>query len=228
VVLYEHPIKDENGSIPWGRYIGGIDPYDHDKSNSGSLGSIVILDNLTNRIVAEYSGRPETANDFYEICRRLLLYFNALALYENEKKGVFTYFESCGALYLLAKQPKLVKDVVAGSTVDRGYGMHMPTEIKRYGEGLINTWLRRTYEGDIKVAHKIRCIPLLKELILYNPDGNFDRVMALMLALYQKEEMRKYEVQVEEKVKTFLDHEFFQTGFTKKGQFAIGPNHYLK
>jgi hypothetical protein len=228
VVLYEHPIKDENGSIPWGRYIGGIDPYDHDKSNSGSLGSIIILDNLTNRIVAEYSGRPETANDFYEICRRLLLYFNALALYENEKKGVFTYFESCGALYLLAKQPKLVKDVVAGSTVDRGYGMHMPTEIKRYGEGLINTWLRRTYEGDIKVAHKIRCIPLLKELILYNPDGNFDRVMALMLALYQKEEMRKYEVQVEEKVKTFLDHEFFQTGFTKKGQFAIGPNHYLK
>jgi hypothetical protein len=105
--------------------------------------------------------------------------------------------------------------------------MHMPQEIKRYGEGLINTWLRKTYEGDIKVAHKIRCIPLIKELILYNPDGNFDRVMALMLALYQKEEMRKYEIQVEEKVKTFLDHEFFQNGFTKKGQFAIGKAHYL-
>lgn len=222
VVLYEHPIKDENGDIPWGRYIGGIDPYDHDKSKSGSLGSIIIMDNLTNRIVAEYSGRPETANDFYEVCRRMLIYFNAIALYENEKKGVFTYFESCGSLYLLAKQPKLVKDIVSGSTVDRGYGLHMPVEIKRYGEGLINIWLRRTYEGDAKVCHKIRCIPLLKELIMYNPDGNFDRVMALMLCLYQKEEIRKYEVQVVEKAKSFLDSDFFQSGIVRKKQFAIG------
>jgi hypothetical protein len=222
MVLYEHPIKDDNGVIPWGRYIGGIDPYDHDKSQSGSLGSIIILDNLTNRIVAEYSGRPETANDFYEQCRRLLLYYNAMALYENEKKGVFTYFESCGALYLLAKQPKLIKDVVAGSTVDRGYGIHMSTEIKRYGEGLINAWLRKSYEGDVKVCHKIRCQPLLKEIILYNTDGNFDRVRALMVALYQKEEMRKYEVKVEEQAKSFLDQEFFQNGFQKKAEFAIG------
>ena len=143
-------------------------------------------------------------------------------LYENEKKGVFTYFESCGCLYLLAKQPKLIKDVVANSTVDRGYGLHMPNEIKRYGEGLINTWLRTTYEGDIKVAHKIRCIPLLKELILYNPDGNYDRVMALMLVLYQKEEMRKHIIEHQEKTKSFLDHDFFKNGFVRKGQIAIG------
>jgi hypothetical protein len=63
---------------------------------------------------------------------------------------------------------------------------------------------------------------LLKELILYNPDGNFDRVMALMVALYQKEEMRKYEVKVEEQAKSFLDQEFFQNGFQKKAEFAIG------
>jgi hypothetical protein len=98
----------------------------------------------------------------------------------------------------------------------------MPVEIKRYGEGLINIWLRRTYEGDVKVCHKIRCIPLIKELIMYNPDGNFDRVMALMLCLYQKEEIRKYEVQIVEKTKTFLDSDFFQTGIVNKRQFAIG------
>jgi len=218
VILYEHPIKTEDGDIPWGRYVAGIDPYDHDKSKSGSLGSIIVMDNLTNRIVAEYSGRPETANDYYETCRRLIIYYNAIALYENEKKGVFTYFESCGSLHLLAKQPKLIKDIVSGSTVDRGYGMHMPLEIKRYGEGLINSWLRRTYEGDVKVAHKIRCIPLLKELIMYNADGNFDRVMALMLALYQKEEIRKYEIKLEDKVKTFLENDFFKTGFVKGSQ----------
>jgi hypothetical protein len=217
VVIYEHPVVGESGEITWGRYIAGIDPYDHDKSNSGSLGSIVVIDNLTNRIVAEYSGRPETANDFYEICRRLIVYFNAVALYENEKKGVFTYFENCGALHLLARQPKLIRDVVQNSTVDRGYGLHMSEEIKRYGEGLINTWLRRQYEGDVKVCHKIRCIPLLKELILYNIDGNFDRVMALMLAMYQKEEMRKYVIDKQESIKGFLDHDFFKSGIKKQG-----------
>jgi len=215
VVVYEHPKKDDDHIIPWGRYIGGIDPYDHDKSKSGSLGSMIVLDNLTNRIVAEYSGRPETANDFYEICRRLAVYYNAITLYENEKKGVFTYFEAAGSLHYLAKQPKLIRDVVQGSTVDRGYGMHMPLEIKRYGEGLINIWLRRVYEGDVKVAHKIRCVPLLKELIMYNTEGNFDRVMALMLALYQKEELRKYDVKLEEKAKNFLEQDFFKTGFVK-------------
>lgn len=214
VVIYEHPIKNDSGEIPWGRYIGGIDPYDHDKSKTGSLGSILIIDDITNRIVAEYSGRPELAADFYEICRRLLLYYNGIALYENEKKGVFTYFESCGSLHLLAQQPKLIKDVVKNSTVDRGYGMHMPVEIKRYGEGIVNAWLRRIYEGDVKICHKIRCIPLLRELILYNIDGNFDRVMALMLAIYQKEEMRTYVIKAEEKAKTFLENDFFKSGYT--------------
>ena len=131
--------------------------------------------------------------------------------------------KSYGKQILTVTEDKLIKDIVANSTVDRGYGMHMPTEIKRYGEGLINTWLRKIYEGDVKVCHKIRCRPLLSELILYNPDGNFDRVMALMLAVYQKEEMRKYEVKIEEKVKTFLDHDFFNSGFQKKGDFAIRP-----
>jgi hypothetical protein len=53
---------------------------------------------------------------------------------------------------------------------------------------------------------------------MYNTDGNFDRVMALMLALYQKEEMRKYEIKLEEKTKTFLENDFFKTGFMKGSQ----------
>jgi hypothetical protein len=41
------------------RYIGGIDPYDKDASTTNSLGSFFILDRLTDRIVLEYTGRPE-------------------------------------------------------------------------------------------------------------------------------------------------------------------------
>ena len=215
VVIYEHPIHDANGESIWGRYIGGIDPYDHDHSNTDSLGSCIIMDRLTNRIVAEYTGRPETADEFYEITRRLLMYYNAIALYENEKKGIFSYFESLNCLYLLHEQPKLIKDIIPNSSVHRGYGMHMNEELKKHGERLINTWLRTSYEGEIRNVHKIRCIPLLKEMILFNYDNNFDRVMSFMMVMYLKEELRRYEIKEEKRVKTLLESDFFQKGFQK-------------
>lgn len=177
IIIYEMPFQEEGEEILWGRYIGGIDPYDHDDSLTGSLGSTIILDRFTSRIVAEYSARPETAKDYYENVRRLLLFFNAKALYENQVKGIFDYFESKQSVYLLATQPNFIKDVIPNSKVERGYGVHMPTEIKRFGEGLINQWLRDINNGEQKNVHRIRCIPLLKELILYNEDGNFDRCL---------------------------------------------------
>jgi len=44
-------------------------------------------------IVAEYTGRPATAEDYYENVRKLLLYYNARLLYENQWKGLATYFK---------------------------------------------------------------------------------------------------------------------------------------
>lgn len=215
-VLYEHPIHDSEGNPIWGRYIAGIDPYDHDHSNTDSLGSCIVLDRLTNRIVAEYTGRPETAEEFYEGCRRLLMYYNATALYENEKKGIFSYFEKENCLHLLHEQPKLIKDIIPNSQVHRGYGMHMNEELKKYGERLINTWLRTSYQGEIKNVHKIRCIPLLKEMILFNYDNNFDRVMSFMMVMYLKEELRRYEIKEETRVKSILDSDFFKRGLVKQ------------
>lgn len=215
VIIYEHPKTLDDGSIPSLRYIAGIDPYDHDSSNTDSLGSVIIMDRLTNRIVAEYTGRPTTAREFYEIVRRLLIYYNATAMYENEKKGIFDYFESQNSLYLLAEQPKLIKDVVQNSTVQRGYGIHMSQEIKFYGEGLINQFLREKNDAEFSNTHKIRAIALLKELILFNHDGNFDRVMALMCCMYLREELRRVEVKQEERVKTILESDFFKNGMVR-------------
>lgn len=221
IIIYEMPFQEEGEEIQWGRYIGGIDPYDHDDSQTGSLGSTIILDRLTNRIVAEYSARPETAKDYYEVVRRLLIFYNAKALYENEKKGIFDYFELKQSLYLLAQQPRLIKDVIPNSKVERGYGMHMSKEIKRYGEGLINQWLRETNTGDLRNVHKIRCIPLLKELILYNEEGNFDRVMALMMAIYQANEMRTHPPDEKQKFIPVTQRDFFKRGLFKKRLMTI-------
>lgn len=224
VVIYQMPYKDENSNIPWGRYIAGIDPYDHDDSQTESLGSTVVMDRLTNRIVAEYTGRPVTAKEYYENARRLIVFFNAQALYENEKKGIFDYFEAMNCLHHLADQPKIIKDVIQNSTVRRGKGMHMIIELKLYGEGLINQWLRDTNDGEQKNVHKLRCIPLLKELILYNTDGNFDRVMALMMCIYQLNEMRRMVIHEEEKVKTILESDFFKKGIVKNNVYNAIKN----
>lgn len=227
VVIYAHPYEFEDGEIPYGRYIAGCDPYDHDKSGTGSLGSTIVYDKMTNQIVAEYTGRPDTAKEYYEEVRKLLLYYNAKLLYENERKGIFDYFESKHCVYLLQEQPAIIKDVLQESKVNRGHGMHMNTPLKRYGEELIKTWLLEPHnerkDSNLLNLHTLRCKPLLEELIKYNPDGNFDRAMAFMILMYFIQETRKIEVTPEKhSTPSIQDSDFFnKSHFRKRYNFKF-------
>ena len=82
IEVFEMPKKGNSGQIPKYRYVAGIDPYDDDHSTTTSLGSMFVFDLFTDRIVAEYTGRPLLANTFYENCYRLLKFYSASALYE--------------------------------------------------------------------------------------------------------------------------------------------------
>lgn len=195
VVIFHHPDTSDDGMIPYGRYIAGIDPYDADKSTTSSLGSMIVMDRLSNRVVAEYSGRPKFADMFYENCRRLSIYYNAATLYENEKMGVKQYYERKNSLQYLMRQPQYIKDVIPNSTVERGFGMHMNVALKDHGEILIRDWLQEEYEVGKLSLRKIRTVPLLKEMILYDSDhGNYDRVMAFMQCMYAMQELHKQKV----------------------------------
>lgn len=217
LVIYAHPFEFEDGEIPYGRYIAGCDPYDHDDSGTGSLGSTIVYDKMTNQIVAEYTGRPDTAKEYYEEVRKLLLYYNAKLLYENERKGIFDYFESKQAVYLLQEQPEIIKDVLQKTSVNRGYGMHMNTPLKRYGEELIKTWLLEPHNeiknNNILNLHTLRCRPLLQELIKYTTDGNYDRAMAFMILMYFIQETRKIQVTEEKDEEVSIENSSF---FTKQ------------
>jgi len=104
VVIWEYPILD----APFGLYIGGCDPYDHDESFTNSLGSTFIFKRVrageawNDVIVAEYTGRPDTAEEYYENVRKLLIFYNARLLFENERKGIYPYFTNKHCDYLLA------------------------------------------------------------------------------------------------------------------------------
>ena len=86
-----------------------------------------------------------------------------------------------------------------------------------YGEELIKMWLLEPYENEgLLNLHKIRSVPLLKELISYNEVGNFDRVMAFMMIVYHLEEVKKIKVEKEKKVTTIYDQGFWDKSLFSK------------
>lgn len=201
IVIWEHPMKD----APTGLYILGVDPYDHDQSGTNSLGSTFVykrfqdFENYYDIIVAEYTGRPSTAEEYYENLRKLAVYYNGRIMYENERKGLFPYFTAKHCDYLLADQPDIISDIVGNTKVQRKKGCHMNKQIKQWGEGLIKDWLNEEQAPGKKNLHNILSEPLLEELISYNDTGNFDRVMALMQVMIYREQL--YNVKVKEKKK---------------------------
>jgi hypothetical protein len=178
-VIWEHPNKDASPGL----YIAGVDSYDYDESSTTSLGSCFIykrvqsIEQYSDIIVAEYTGRPKSAEEFYENVRKLLLYYNARAMYENQNKGIFVYFTNKHCDYLLADQPDIINDIVSNSKVNRKKGCHMNKQIKQWGEGLIKDWLNDENSAGKKNLYNIMSEPLLEELIAYNDVGNFDRCL---------------------------------------------------
>lgn len=197
IVIWEHPVKD----APHGLYIAGCDPYDHDKSGTNSLGSTFIykriqtFEDYYDLPVAEYTGRPNTAEEYYENVRKLLIYYNARLLYENERKGLFVYFTQKHSEYLLLDQPnELIRDIIGDTKVQRNKGIHMNKFIKDYMEGLIKEWLLEEYAPGKLNLTKILSEPLLEELISYNDTGNFDRVIAFGMVMLYRQQLHNIKV----------------------------------
>jgi hypothetical protein len=192
IVIWEHPEPNP----PWGLYLAGTDPYDHNQAESSdSLGSIFIykgfqsLGKTSDTIVAEYTGRPASADDFYENVRKLLIYYNATCLYENQWPGLSVYMRNKHSDYMLADQPSIISKIINDSRVNRGKGIHMTNQIKDWAELKIRDWLLEEYEEGKLNLTKILSEPLLEELIAYNGEVNTDRVIALMMIMIYKEEL---------------------------------------
>lgn len=198
VVIWEYPVKDP----PLGLYIGGCDPYDHDDSFTNSLGSTFIFKRVrageawNDVIVAEYSGRPDTAEEYYENVRKLLTFYNARLLFENERKGIYPYFTNKHCDYLLADQPdKIISEVFKDSKVQRRKGCHMTKQIRAYGEGLILEWLLDEYEPGHPNVERVYSEALIEELIANDGVKNVDRLIALCMVMIYREELYQLKVQ---------------------------------
>ena len=208
IEILQMPEIDKNTNKPYNdRYILGADPYDDDESNTMSLGSIFVLDLWTDRIVAEYTGRPSFADDYYEICRKLCLFYNGRLNYEYNKKGLFSHFSTRNSLYLLTdvldflKEKQMMKDGIG----NKSKGTNASPAINAYARSRLRSWLLspvpviQTIDGESKEVmvprlFTVRNRALLKELINYNSEGNFDRISAMgMLMLLREDKMIKYQ-----------------------------------
>jgi hypothetical protein len=199
IIIYEFPVE----APPYGLYVAGVDPYRQGKAAySTSLGAVYIykrMHSITNEkyqdmFVASYCARPDKKETWEEQARLLIKYYNARALCENDEMSFIDYMISKNDAHYLEKQPEWLKEVVPNTTVRRDYGIHRSSEkirdflhgcLKKYSEETLT--IEKNEEGEIikevKGMVKIFDPVLLEEMIQYNEDGNFDRIIAAELAV---------------------------------------------
>jgi len=199
IVIYEFPIE----SPPYGLYVAGVDPYRQGKSAySSSLGSVYIYKRMhaisgekyQDMFVASYTARPDKKETWEEQARLLIKYYNARALCENDEISFIDYMIAKGDAHYLERQPDWLKEIVPNTTVRRDYGIHRSAEkirsflhgcLKKYSEEVMH--IEKDDDGNIisetKGMVKIFDPVLLEEMIQYNEEGNFDRIIAAELAI---------------------------------------------
>ena len=221
IEIFKLPEKDANGNVFNNRYIAGLDPIDDDSSNDSlhSLMSLFVLDLWTDSIVCEYTGRLEFADDQYEIIRKILLFFNARCLYENNKKGIYAYFAKMNSLYLLEETPEFLKEKDMIKTVgigNKAVGFSANKAVNDYADRCTRNWLMqpvtimsevdgKEVESTIYKLYTVKNRAFLRECSLFNPDINVDRIRAfgaLMLSreqhlIYNNGELKRNEDKIE-------------------------------
>ena len=201
--IYVMPEKDSTGTVFDNRYILGYDPTNNDQAESHSLASVFVFDLFTDRIVAEFTGRTEFADDMHEIVRKLCLFYNGKVLYESNIKGCYSYMEKVHSTYLLADTPQYLRDkqiIKYSGFGSSAKGVSATASVNNFANRLIKDWfnklvpIERTDENGNKEIIQTPSLYLLKtralieEAIQFNPEINVDRIRALgMVMLYREE-----------------------------------------
>ena len=207
IEIYEMP-QEIHGKVPNERYILSLDNYENDVAQTMSLGSIFVLDLWTDRIVAEYTGRPMFVDDLNEICRKLCLFYNGKVMVENNKKNTFAYFSKMNSLHLMADTPEYLKNkqiLKVNTFGNASKGCPATVPVINFSMERLRDWLLKPvtiteeFNGEsisttIPNLHFLKNRALIKELMLYNPAINVDRIMSMcQLMLYREEKMILYQ-----------------------------------
>ena len=206
--IYSMPKKDREGKVFNDRYIIGVDPYDNDQAESHSLYSIFVLDTFVDNLSAEYTGRTNFADEAHDMVLKLCIFYNAKALYESNKKGLYSYMEKTRNTFRLADTPEYLRDkqlVKYSSFGSNAKGVNVSANINNFANRLIKDWLLmkvpievKQEDGHIEIQevpklYTLKTRALIEEAIQFNPDINVDRIRALgILMLYREQYIIRY------------------------------------
>lgn len=208
-VIYEAPIKID-GKVPPNMYVFGCDPFEKDiiPDKNPSLGAFYVLKTYEYspqgygyaQIVAEYVGRPNGGNiEFARTIDKLMRIYGAsqgsLLIENNKGHALIDYFKKNSSMtHVLASKPV--------GLMDNKPAYYMPSKSVEYGMSTTNQHTklkllsmvdqflleerREDEEGNvIRNLDLLPSISLIEELITFNREDNFDRVMALAMAVAQ-------------------------------------------
>lgn len=198
-VIYEFPVHDP----PFGLYVAGVDPYRHSESEySDSLGAVYIYkrvhdvtsEKYQDMFVASYVARPKDIREWNETARRLIKYYNARTLCENDEMSFINYMIDKGDGHYLEDQPTWLKQIVPNSRVNRDKGIHRSsTQIRNFLDGQYKEYLEeiihREYDEEGSVIKEVAGVGrildpmLLEETIQFDKGKNSDRIIAAQLAI---------------------------------------------
>jgi hypothetical protein len=199
VMIYEFPME----SPPFGLYVAGVDPYRHSESEYGdSLGAVYIYKRIheigsekyQDMFVASYVARPGDIKDWNETARRLIKYYNARTLCENDEMSFINYMIDKGDGHYLEDQPEWLRLIVPNTKVNRNKGIHRSAkQIRDFLDGQLKEYLdqcvysEKDENGSVtkQILGVTRVLDpmLLEEIVRFDKDKNFDRVIAAQLAI---------------------------------------------
>ena len=193
VVIKSMPARLSDETIPAMRYIIGVDTLEDDDT-SGSLFSVQVMDLWKDDIVAWYLGRHVMISEDYDIVLNLCLLYNATCNYENNLKGLYAHFRNHNALRYLADTPDILLD--KGYTKTKGRignsskGTRATGPVNAWGRRLQAEWMRKphNYYTDKLGIETIDDIEYLREIHMFDPFGNFDKISSgNMLFIYRED-----------------------------------------
>lgn len=194
IEIFEKPKENSNDEVQPNRYYAVSDVVDDDGNDDikRSLQSTWVYDSFTDRLVAEYTARTYHVTDYYENVRKLLIYYNAKLLHENNRKGIYGHFKNKASLHLMLEVPEILKEqnfIKAEGIGNKSLGVNMNSDrMKLWAINLLKEWLDKTAysesgEETKKNMNIVRSPALLKELIAFTMSLNCDRVSSLLILM---------------------------------------------
>lgn len=234
IVIAERPFKDAGGNTPDGIYSVVIDPYYKEESQDlTSLFAVYVVKHYNNidpisegLPVAWYIGRPGELRYAYEQAFMLADYYGGCKIQSEIAgggQGIIDYARERHLLHRLESEPEMLhRKEFATPGKNSSIFMNMPTEKKRLGLTYLADWTKHVRGHDDKGfpilnIHRIYDIGLLQEMRKFNPEkGNFDRISAMVLAMFMLKERVAQRANEVEEDSGFYTRELFGGGSSQE------------